>query len=83
MAGKSNVAADALSRNVPAGTVVAATPTPNFSLKDLWSAQREHHVWKKVIYALESGDESQLPELPIPLSHFFLSPDGVFVVQIL
>ncbi len=77
MPGKSNVVADALSRNVAAGVVVAATPTPNFSLLDLWSAQREHHVWKKVIYALESGDESQLPELPIPLSHFFLSHDGV------
>ncbi len=41
------------------------------------NAQREHHLWKKVIYALESRDETQLPELPIPFSHFFLSQDRV------
>ncbi len=45
-------------------------------MKDLCSAQREHPLWKKVKYALESGDEAQLPELSIPFLHFFLSHDG-------
>ncbi len=75
MSGKSDVIADPLSRNVPVGAVAAVTPTPNFTLKDLGFAQQEHHLW--VIYALELGNESQLPELSIPFSHFFLSPDGV------
>ncbi len=68
--------ADALSRNVYVGAVADASPIPNFSMEDLCSAQREHHLWKKVIYALQSGDETQFPELPIPILHFFLSQDG-------
>ncbi len=74
--GHQNVVADALSRNICAGAVAEASPIPNFSMEDLCSAQREHHLWKKVIYALESGDKTQLPELPIPFLHFFLSHDG-------
>ncbi len=73
--GRQNVVADALSRNLCVGAVAEASPIPNFSMKDLYSAQREHHLWKKVIYALESGDETQLPELPISFLHFFLSHD--------
>ncbi len=46
------------------------------SMKDLCSARQEHPLWKKVIYALESGDETQLQELPIPFLHLFLSHDG-------
>ncbi len=70
--GHSNVAANALSRNIYAGAVTDTSPISNFSLEDLNNAKREHHLWKQVIYALESGDETQLPELPIPfsLSHF-------------
>ncbi len=30
-----------------------------------------------VIYALESGDETTLPLLPVPFSQFFLSPDKI------
>ncbi len=52
--GRQNVVADALSRNVYVGAVAEASPIPNFSMKDLCSAQREHPLWKKVIYALES-----------------------------
>ncbi len=73
--GRQNVVADALSRNVCVGAVAEASPIPNFSMKDLCSAQREHPLWKRVIYALESEDETQLPELPIPFLHFFLSHD--------
>ncbi len=58
------------------GAVVEASSTPNSSMEDLCSAQREHPLWKKVIYTLESKDETQLPELPIPFLHFFLSHDG-------
>ncbi len=39
--------------------------------------QRKHDVWAKVIYALESGDETSLPRLPVPFSQFFLSMDKV------
>ncbi len=52
-------------------------PIPNSSLEDLSTAQREHHLWKKVIYVLESRDEIDLPGLPVPLSQFFLSQDRV------
>ncbi len=68
--GYSNVA-DSLSRNIHVGAVTDTSLITNFSLEDLSNAQREHHIWKKVIYALESGDETQLPDLPIPFSHFF------------
>ncbi len=74
--GRQNVVADALSRNVYVRAVTDASPIPNFNTEDLCSAQREHHLWKKVIHTLESGDETQLPELPIPFLHFFLSQDG-------
>ncbi len=52
--GRQNVVADALSRNVCVGAVAEASPIPNFSMEDLCSAQREHPLWKNVIYALES-----------------------------
>ncbi len=62
--GHANVVADALSRNV--GAVAAETPpVENFSLLELRAAQREHDVWKAVIYALESGDETALPLLSV------------------
>ncbi len=74
--GRANVIANALSRNVGA---VTADPPPmeNFSLPELRAAQREHDVWKAVIYALESGDETALPSLSVPFAQFSLSPDGV------
>ncbi len=49
----------------------------NFSLHQLAAAQRDHYVWKGVIYALESGDETPLPLLPVPFSQFSLSSDRV------
>ncbi len=65
--GHQNVVADALSRNTCVGAIAEALLIPNSSMEDLCSAQQEHHLWKKVICALES-DETQLPFL-----HFFLS----------
>ncbi len=76
--GRANVVADSLSQNVPVGAVAEKLPViENFILHELAAAQREHDVWRKVIYALESGDGTQLPSLPVPFSQFFLSEDKV------
>ncbi len=47
----------------------------NFSLSELRTAQRQGTLWSRVIYALESGDDSSLPRLPIPFSDFSLQDD--------
>ncbi len=75
--GRANVVADALSRNVPVGAVSNSIPVNNFTLKELGKAQREHNIWSKVIHALESGKEDNIPRLCIPFSQFFMSPDNV------
>ncbi len=72
MPGKANTIADALSRNI---LVAAVTQISNFSLSELWTAQRQNTLWSCVIYALESGDDSSLPRLPIPFSDFSLQDD--------
>ena len=75
--GRANVVADALSRNVPVGAVTDQDPVvQNLSLHELVNAQRQNDLWSKVRYALESGDETSLPKLPIPFSQFFLSQEG-------
>ncbi len=51
------------------------TQIANFSLSELRTAQRQDTLWSCVIYALESGDDSSLPKLPIPFSGFFLQDD--------
>ena len=68
--GRANLVADALSRNV---AVAAITQVSNFTLQDLVAAQRNDPIWSKVIYAIESGDDTTLPKLPIPLSDFHIS----------
>ncbi len=74
--GPANVVADTLSRNV--GAVPAGPPlVENFSLLQLRAGQREHDIWKAVIYALESGDETALPSLLVSFAQFSLSPDGI------
>ena len=75
--GRANVVADSLSRNVPIGAVKGADLLENFSIHELGIEQRKHDVWGKVIYALESGDETSLPVLSVPFPQFFLSADRV------
>ena len=62
MPGRANVVADALSRSL---AIAAVTHIANFSPQQLAEAQRQDQVWSKVIYALESGDENALPNLPV------------------
>ncbi len=71
---RANPAADVLSRNVPVSAIVQVH---NFSAQDLSIAQRPDSLWKAVVYALESGDESALPALPVPFSQFLLE-NGLF-----
>ncbi len=70
--GKANTVADALSRITPAAAV---TQISNFSLSELRTAQGQDTLWSRVIFALESGDDSSLPKLPIPFSDFSLQDD--------
>ena len=67
--GRANSVADALSRNV---AVAAVAEISNFSLAELAAAQNHDPLWSQVIYAIESGDDTTLPKLPIPLSDFHL-----------
>ncbi len=78
LSGKANTVADALSRNIP---VSAVNEVANFSLSELQSAQRQDLIWSKVIYALESGDDSTLPHMPVPLSSFTLKEDVLYLMR--
>ncbi len=75
--GRSNVVADALSRNAVVGAVSDTPPVTTSSLNDLGAAQRNHDIWAKVIYTLEPGDETTLPRLLILFSQLFLSQDNI------
>ncbi len=67
--GRANVVADALSCNVPVGAVnEQITVVQNLSLHELITAERQSDLWSQARYALESGDKSNLPKLPIPFS---------------
>ncbi len=50
--GSSKVVTDSLPRNIHVGAVTDTSPITNFSLEDLSNVQREHHIWKKVIFVL-------------------------------
>ncbi len=71
--GRQKVVADALFRNVCVGAAAEAFPIPNFSMTELCSSQREHPIWKKIIYALESRNETT-PRAAHSISSPFLVP---------
>ncbi len=48
----------------------------NFTLQDLAAAQRQHYVWNKIIFAVESGDDTSLPPLPVFFTIFLVSGQG-------
>ena len=70
--GKANVAADALSRNTVIAPVVSVPSLANDLVKE---EQRKDSLWSKVIYCLESGDDSMLPKLPFPISQLEMQDD--------
>ncbi|MPC97658.1 Retrovirus-related Pol polyprotein from transposon opus [Portunus trituberculatus] len=71
--GRASLVPDALSRNV---VIAAVTQVHNFSHQDLTIlAQGNDPIWSKVIYAQESGDETSLPKLPIPLRELDIHND--------
>ncbi len=70
--GTANTVADALSRNIP---VAAIAQIPIFPSSESRTAQRQDTLWSKVISALESGDDSTLPHMPVSLSAFTLKED--------
>ncbi len=45
------------------------------TLLHLLKVQHQDTLWSKVIYALESGDDSTLPHMPAPLPAFTLKED--------
>ncbi len=73
MPGKANTVADALLRNI---SVTALSRIYNFSSSELRTAQQpQDTLLSKVIYVLESGDDSTLPNMPASLSAFTLNKD--------
>ena len=70
--GKLNVVADALSRHVAAVSHMNEYSWM-FDYEILHYYQRIDPVWSRVIYYLESGDQSSLPKLPVPISEFYLA----------
>ena len=73
--GRANVVADALSRNIPVNNI---NKVSDFSHETVKEEQRKDPLWSQVIYALESGDESNIPHLPVPLNNFILNEDILF-----
>ncbi len=59
-------------RNIPVGMVTNHHHVnESFSLDELRVPHRNHHAWSRVIYALESVHETNLPALPVPFRQFF------------
>ncbi len=79
--GAVNNVADSLSRYIGAvteETEIMLTDTDADLNERIRSAQRHASFCKPIIYFLESGDDTQLPELPVPLPEFALD-DGLLV----
>ena len=70
--GKSNIVADSLSRHIIASCTTQDIP------HNINEMQRNDPFCNPIIYYLESGDETHLPQLPIPRTEFRLQ-DGTLV----
>ncbi len=46
-------------------------------MQELRAEQRKHATWGKVMFALESGDETSLPPIHVPISQLYLTREGV------
>ncbi len=46
-------------------------------MQELSAEQQNHATWGKVIFALESGDETSLPPMHVPISQLYLTKKGV------
>ncbi len=78
IAGKSNKAADALSRNItPVCSVTTDTSFDTLSHADIMKAQHSDPTWSKVLYFLESDDDSALPQVP-SLTHYLLQDNLLY-----
>ncbi len=75
--GRANVVADALSRNVPVGATTQQPIIENFSMQELKAERHKHPTWGKVIFALESGDETSLSQMHVPISQLHLTTKRV------
>ncbi len=76
LSGRLNTAADALSRNI--ASVVPNLNEKNhntYDVQQLINEQKKDSFCSPIIYFLESGDESQLPKLSIPVPEFSLQDD--------
>ncbi|KAK3889412.1 hypothetical protein Pcinc_006591 [Petrolisthes cinctipes] len=76
--GKINVVADALSRQ----TVNSVTTLSTISPQKLKTKQREDPMWKRVIYGLESGEEVEVPGLPLRTTEFILRDNVLHKVTV-
>ena len=74
--GWANVVADALSRNV---AVEYVHEVSNFSLAQFREEKLRDDFWSRVVYSLQSGDESSLPTFLIPFTEFSLNEEGILI----
>lgn len=75
--GKANSVADALSRHVaPVTMLTTSQPLP--TLEEIKSYQREDSFCSRLIYYLESGDASNLPNLPFSPDSFSLQDEVLY-----
>ncbi|KAG0724028.1 hypothetical protein GWK47_041485 [Chionoecetes opilio] len=72
--GKVNFVADSLSRNIAFVTATPEHPKHDnqIAIPNIEEEQRNDSFCAPIIYYLESGDDTQLPKLPVPLTEFRL-----------
>ncbi len=76
---KANVVADALSRHI---AILHGLGEGNFK-EILRKEQKTDSFCAPIIYYLESGDDTHLPKLPVPLPEFKLEDDNLLRITTL